>query len=221
MKMKLIEKLEAPRRKYVKEEFALIIMFLLIITLFFSRPEVIGYASTNVHNQNLDLLIEQSQMYHLRSVYPTPVHLTSMQLSGEIIGDGTVSVYLDNEKGSRVLVFNNQKREGSQINRITGTVAAGEGSAGGVSGLSVTADSMPMKHQEPALKLTEGKLVFEYEKVGGGSQTFNGRFSNDCIESCLLQSDQFNQESFQLIFLIEPGTKLRVTGLSYTTLDEV
>jgi len=203
--MKLTDKFESPRRKYVKEEFALIIMFLLIITLFFSRPEVIGYASTNVHNQNLNLLIEQSQMYHLRSVYPTPVHLTSMQLSGEIIGDGTVSVYLDNEKGSRVLVFNNQKREGSEINRITGTVAAGEGSvfgAGGVSGLSVTADTMPMKHQEPALKLTEGKLVFEYEKVGGGSQTFNGRFSNACIESCLLQSAQFNQESFQLIFLL-------------------
>ncbi len=224
--MKLLEKLETPRRKYVKEEFALIIMFLLIIALFFSRPEVIGYASTNIHNQNINLFIDNSQVFYLQSIFPTPVHLTSLMISGEISGTGTASIYLDNEDGYRVLVFNNQKRAGSKINQITGTGFAGSGAIPGssetlISGLSVTADALPMKDEEPALELIEGNTIPGFDALPAGKVPVEGLFNSACIESCLLQGDFFNKQRFKLVFYIEPGTTLRVTELTYTTLEEV
>jgi len=222
MKMEWLEALDRPRRKYCKEEFALIIMFLLMLTLFFSRPEVIGYASTNIHNQGLELLIDSSQAFYLKSVYPTPVHVTSVLISGEITGEGTVSVYLDNENGNRALIFNNQKREGSRINRITGTSFIGEGSGfSHLSGLSVTGDTLPMRDEQPALELLEGNTIPGFDELPEGRITVQGKFTNSCVETCLLQGGLFNQERFKLVFMVEPGTQFKVTELTYTTLEEI
>ena len=68
--MSFIEKIAETRRKYIKVEFALLIFALMLVSVFLSRPEVIGYASTNIHNQPLHLIIAESKSYYLEPTVP-------------------------------------------------------------------------------------------------------------------------------------------------------
>ena len=90
---RIIEKADKARVRFVQAEFAVLMICLVLLALVFSRPEIIGYASTNIHSQDLNLVVEQSQRFYLRSLGPASVHLTSLTVSGETIGDGTAAVY--------------------------------------------------------------------------------------------------------------------------------
>jgi len=217
--MKWLHKLDSLRRRYCKEEFAIIIMLLLMFTLIFPKPKVIGYASTNIHTHNTDLLLDSSKEFYMESIYQNPVHLTSLRISGEVIGSGTVNVNLDDGQGGRVLVFTNQKRTDSQINKITGGSFFESGSLNsgmGLSGLSVTGDALPLKTEEPVLELTESHSLQGFSKLEKNNVAHSGKFSNVCFESCILP-EGFIQKMFKLDFYIEPGTRLKVTELVYTT----
>lgn len=219
--MGVLNKIEQTRRRFVKEEFALLILLLIMVSLFFSRPEVIGYASTNIHSQPLSLVINQSKSYYLESY--VPVHLTSMAISGKIEGKGTASVYLDNERGSRLLVFKNIKKASSKINQITGSAPSNSVvlpfSGTGVSGLSVTGSALPAKQSPPTLMIFEGNLIPDIEPLPSGYLAISGVFNHACVESCILQASEFTGDRFKLDFFIEPGTTLEVNELIYTTYE--
>lgn len=215
---KTIHKLDQARIRFVKAEFAVLMICLVLLALVFSRPEIIGYASTNVHSQNLNLMIEDSQRFYLRSINQQPVHLTSLTISGEVIGEGTAAIYLENQEGLRHLIYKNLKRKDSTHNRITGTSIAGSGI---FSGGSVTGDTVPLSEEEPILDLVEGSLLSGFEPLPQEYKTVPGKFNHVCVESCLLQAKTFVGPRFMLDFYVEPGTRLIITDIVYTTLEEI
>ncbi|MBD3303868.1 hypothetical protein GF343_01885 [Candidatus Woesearchaeota archaeon] len=209
---KAIEKADKARIRFVKAEFAVLMICLVLLALVFSRPEIVGYASTSVHSQDLNLFVEQSQRFYLRSLISEPVHLTSLTLSGEVIGEGTVSIYLDNERGMRNLVYKNVKRKDSTHNRITGTSVLGGG---------VTGNSIQQHEENPVLDLLEGPVLQGYEFLNPAYRTVSGEFHHACVESCLLQARTFEGRRFAIDFFIEPGTILKIKEIVYTTLEDI
>lgn len=213
---RILHKIDNARLRWVKAEFALLMFFLIMLAVVFSKPEIIGYASTNIHNQDLNLVLDNSQSFYLRAI-GQPVHLTSLTISGEVIGSGTASVYLDNEEGIKYTVFKNMKRKDSTNNRITGTNIA----QSGLSGLSVTANAIPPKEELPVLDLLEGNTIPGFEPVRPGYKTIEGQFNHACVDSCLLHGDDFVGQRFRLDFFVEPGTRLVIKDMVYTTLEEI
>ncbi|MEM4263471.1 MAG: hypothetical protein QW666_01065 [Candidatus Woesearchaeota archaeon] len=216
--MSWIEKIAETRRKYIKIEFALLISLLLLISLFISRPEIIGYASTNIHSQPLHLIITESKSYYLYSDFP--VRLTSISLSGKITGKGTVTTYLNNERGTSNLVFTNIKKASSRINQITGSIPTIGGFyqfTRGVSGLSVTGDALPAKQSPPTLKIIEAGTLYGFEALPPGYLTISGLFNYACVDSCILSEKSFTGTRFRLDFYVQPGTELEIDELIYTT----
>lgn len=215
----MIEKLNELRKRFIKEEFAILILLLIAVSMFISRPEVIGYASTNIHSQPLKLSIDRSQNYYLESY--TPVHLNSLSISGKIIGKGTASIYLDNGVGKKVLVFTNMKKASARINRITGSIPSNGGvtefSTVGISGLGVTADTLPAKQSPPTLGIIKGEYINDFDVLPPKYLAIEGVFTQACVESCILSTQEFTGSRFRLEFLIEPGTRLEITELIYTT----
>jgi hypothetical protein len=209
---RIIEKADKARIRFVKVEFAVLMICLVLLALVFSRPEIVGYASTNVHSQDLNLVVEQSQRFYLRSLIPEPVHLTSLTMSGEVIGEGIVTIYLENEFGRRNLVYKNVKRKDSTHNRITGTAIIGG---------SITGNSIQAHDDNPILDLLEGPVLSGYEFLHPAYRTVSGEFHHVCVESCLLQARTFEGNRFILDFLIEPGTKLKIKEIVYTTLEDL
>ena len=210
---KIIHKIDKARIRFVKIEFALLMTILVLLALVFSKPEVIGYASTSIHSQDLNLALEQSQSFYLISNGVQPIHLTSLTISGNIIGPGTASIYLDNERGTRYLVYRNTKRLDSTHNRITGTAFT--------TGLSVTGSTLPAKEERPVLDLLEGTKLQAFEALPQGYKAIEGQFNNACIDSCLLHGDLFFGERFKLDFYTEPGTSLVIKEIVYTTLEDI
>jgi len=209
---RIVEKADQARLRFVKVEFAILMICLVLLALVFSRPEIVGYASTNVHSQDLNLVVEQSQRFYLRSLIPEPVHLTSLTISGEITGKGIVSIYLDNQQGIRNLVYKNVKRKDSTHNRITGT---------SVLGSRVTGNSIQAQEENPILDLLEGPVLQGYERLNPAYKTVSGEFHHACVESCLLQARTYEGYRFAIDFLIEPGTRLKIKEIVYTTLEDI
>ncbi len=209
---RIIEKADQARIRFVKVEFAVLMICLVLLALVFSRPEIIGYASTSIHSQDLNLVVEQSQRFYLRSLGPAPVHLTSLTISGEIIGDGTAAVYLDNERGMRNLVYKNTKRKDSTHNRITGIATGGS---------ILTGNSIQAADANPVLDLLEGPELPGYELLHPAYKTVKGEFYHICADSCLLQARTFEGNRFVSEFFVEPGTKLIIKEIVYTTLEDI
>ncbi|MBW2985950.1 hypothetical protein KY333_01135 [Candidatus Woesearchaeota archaeon] len=214
---KIFHKVDKARLRFVKVEFALLMFSLVLLALVFSRPEVIGYASTNIHSQDLNLLVDHSQGFFLRSVTQQPIHLTSLTISGEVIGKGTASVYLEDAYGIRHLVYKNMKSKDSTHNRITGVSAAGSA----MSELSVTGNSLPAKEELPVLDLLEANDLYGYVMLSKGYKAVTGKFNNACVDSCILYGNSYIGTHFKLDFFVEPGTKLNINEIVYTTLEEI
>lgn len=214
---RIIHKADKARIKFVKVEFALLMFALVLLALVFSRPEVIGYASTNIHSQDLNLVIDHSQGFFLRSVTQKPIHLTSLTISGEVIGDGTASVYLEDAYGIQHLVYKNIKPKDSTHNRITGVSVAGSP----MSGYSVTGNALPVKEEKPVLDLLEANNLYGYEMLPKEYKAIPGNFNNACIDSCILYGNSYIGTHFKLDFFVEPGTKLKISEIVYTTLEEI
>ena len=214
---KFLHKMDKARLRFVKLEFALLMFSLVLLAMVFSRPEIIGYASTNIHNQDLSLMVDHSQSFYLRSITHEPIHLTSLTISGEVVGPGTASVYLEDEYGIRHLIYKNIKSKKSTHNRITGVSVAGST----MSGSSVTGNTVPAKEEGPVLDLLEYHDLYGYEILPTGYHALQGKFNNACVDSCILYGKAFIGTHFKLDFFLEPGTKIKVSEIVYTTLEEI
>lgn len=214
---RILEKADQARIRFVKVEFAILMICLVLLALVFSRPEIVGYASTSIHNQDLDLVISQSQRFYLRSVHQFPIHLTSLTMSGEVIGEGTAAIYLSNQQGEKQLVYRNAKRKDSTHNRVTGTSTAGTK----LLGSDMTGSALPLKEEKPVLDLLEGPVLMQFESLHPSYKAVSGKFSHMCVDSCLLQEKKFTGSYFILDFYLQPGTKVKISDIVYTTLEEI
>lgn len=164
-------------------------------------PKITGYVSAEIAAQKLNLEVDKSQVFVLSANSTEPITLTSFRLSGEVIGSGLVQIFLnDGEKD--LLVYSNVKKKGDGMNKITGMVAgAGGETPKEGSWLAINPGSTA---ENPTQILAEGE------------QLASGAFDNECAETCFINFGLSSGNSYNLIFKIEPGTKLKINEVVYT-----
>jgi hypothetical protein len=97
----------------------LLVCGVLVTSLLVADSGITGFVPTDTISQNVDLVISSSQRYSLKSDSEI---LTSLLISGEVIGDGLVNVYLSNGR-SELLVYSNKQKISSSMHHITGLAA--------------------------------------------------------------------------------------------------
>lgn len=130
----------------------------LVTALLTTQSGITGFVSTDTVSQDVDLQIDSSQRYELKS----DGFISSLSLSGEVIGDGLVNVYLS-DGVDELLVYSNKKKISSAMQHITG--------------LS-TIDIEPRGRIDRIESLPEDYV------------TVSGAFESQCAQTCVLEKTQ-------------------------------
>lgn len=131
----------------------LLVCGVLVTSLLVSDSGITGFVPTDTISQNVDLTVSSSQRYSLKS--DTDL-LTSLSISGEVVGSGLVNVYLSNGD-DELLVYSNKRKISSAMQSITGLAA-----------LEI----------EP-----QGRLD-RIDSLPGEYVTINGAFESQCSQTC-------------------------------------
>lgn len=164
---------------------SLLIAVALIGTMLFSNPTITGYVPTEVESQHLALMIDESERFVLRS--NASIEFSSFSISGEVIGQGYVTVNLVSGQ-NKWLVFANKRKRGASMEQITGF---------------------------SALEVSEGKRLDRIETLPDGYQAWSGAFQTQCVETCVLNPVDFSGTQAHLEISVEPGTVLKISELQF------
>jgi hypothetical protein len=187
------------KNKLYAIEVTVVVLLILALPLLFFKPSITGFVASNTFAQPIDIALSESQMIMLKS--SAQIKLSSFLVSGEIIGDGAVAVYLSNSAGKDVLVYTNTIMDERRSNLITGFSI-------GAAHAQEAPDEVIVLDIEPGQKLPwDGSL---------GSAANSDPFTNVCIDSCFLNSDEFAGTEFGLKAYVEPGTTLMITEIFFT-----
>ena len=183
-----------------------VVLLLISIASFFPNPGITGYVSVETKKQKIDLTIANSQSYILTTNSEKPFYLTSLKISGEVIGDGIANVYINNNIGEKALIYSNLVKKNKGLDSITGMGKI----TGGVIGVNSAdeGDSLVIEH----LENIEGE-------VGGVSEDevlTSGVFENKCADSCFIEMLLNKETAYQLLFYVHEGTILKVSEIEYT-----
>lgn len=165
-------------------ELTIIVTSILLMALYFSDTTVTGFASTQVFFKKLDVSISQSQSFLIDGLK----RLSSLTLTGEIVGSGVVMIVLDNGAGGRKVVYSNVGQE----RQFVSTKEVG---------------------YESTVSLVLQYALAGYPEWKGVK--LEGLFES-CMEACVIDSS-WNQQDFTLNVYVEPGTKVILRKITYTT----
>lgn len=196
-----------PQSKFHKYEIigALVLLLVAVIS-FFPNPGITGFVSVDTKTQKVNLTIMNSQSYILSTNMQQPFYLTSLKISGQVIGKGKANVFLENGKGQKVLVYSNQvkKEKGLSVitgmDKITGKVI---GSNSESEGDYLVIDFLENNENLPGGIQKDEELVF-------------GEFNERCEESCFIEMLLNQGVSYQFLFNIEEGTILYIDKIIYS-----
>lgn len=192
----LLDELKNIHRRFSRFEFVIVVVFILLVLLIPDNPAIIGFSDVSVHKQSVNLAIDNSMSFILET--KNPVTITSLSVSGEVLGPGSASVYLIDKDGNRHKVFSNGQKGMSLITGFYGEE-------------SKLANTVEIK--EPILEIKKGSLIDIVEPV---KNAVPGEFISACSDTCSLKSDS---NSFELVAYVEPGTILIINEIDYTTVD--
>ncbi|MBW2980811.1 hypothetical protein KY360_05335 [Candidatus Woesearchaeota archaeon] len=171
----------------------------------FSNPNITGYVSIDFIMQDLDITLTQSQVFTMGATNPQPFTLTSFKLSGEVIGDGRVEIYLENRQGQQLLIYRNIKSKDRGISAITGLAVEGGEPTG--------------KAEEGTyFVITPGQVIQNpgLMELSGKEETISGPFSDECVDTCFIRMELSSSTTYGLVFKVEPGTTLKIDRIFYT-----
>lgn len=172
---------------------------------FFPNPGITGHVSVEAGYQPLNMQITQSQKYLVTTDYEDPLMITSLRLSGEVIGDGKAEVIIDNGIGQRLTIYTNEedRQDGGLItgmgkNQITG-LAVGE------------------KPKEKALLnlVDMGTMDFIAAEPREGKTLTKGKFANMCADTCLVEMELSKESNYVLEIRVSEGTILKLDNMIY------
>jgi hypothetical protein len=190
------------KRNLFRTEVILIVALIIVIPLALFKPSITGFVASDLFRQNLNFTVDKSQALDITSVSGQQVYISSLSLSGEVIGPGSVAIYLSNDAGEKVLVYTNVGQAKARNNIITGAAIGAETEVEAAEGDSILLDY--------------GKELTWPGDIGTGSP---GEFVNTCVQSCYLDPNKFMSKDFELQVFVEPGTKVKITEIFYTITD--
>lgn len=194
------------KRIHQIEIMVAVILLLISIASFFPKPGITGYVSVETKKQKIDLTIANSQSYIMTTNSQEPFYLTSIKLSGEVVGEGIAKVYISSSQGQKILIYSNVVKKEGGMNTVTGM--------GKITGNAVRDDSK-----------TEGDyLVIEHlENIEGGlgaiskdESLISGSFKDECMDSCFIEMLLNKDMAYQLLLYVEEGTILKINEIGYT-----
>ena len=203
---------ESTKKKIHSIEIMVAVVLLLVSILsFFPNSGITGFVSLETKTQEINLTIANSQSYILTTGRKEPFYMTSLKLSGEVIGEGIVKAYMDNGQGERILIYSNVVKKGKGAVAITGMH--------GISGNAVSVDS----EIEGSETEEEDYLLIDYlenieEELGEiaeDEKTVSGKFKYQCIDSCFIDMMLSEDLGYQLLFYVEEGTILKINEIVY------
>jgi hypothetical protein len=186
-----------------KVELALVIVLVIAVPLIMIKPSLTGFVSSDVQRQAIDLALGESKVIHMHTESMQPFALDYLSVSGDIIGDGDVAVYLRNSQGDSLMVYSNIGKP-AKPNLITG-FAVSNGAAAEPTASDQINETMVLDTGESIA--WPGDLGFS---TGGGS------FGRTCLETCFLDPESWRGNNWDILAYVEPGTNLKITEISYT-----
>ena len=171
----------------IKAEIIVAILIMTAISVSFWNLSPTGFVPADVERSPLGIVIEKSQIYKMR--FNESTSLQSFAVSGEVTGNGTAYLFLDNRDGQRLMVYSNVRAPQDL------------GGAAWITGL-VTAEVEPDQLIDAHIPLEEIEEIVM------------GPFINECIETCVTPLD-FSRDVYDLVFLVEPGVRLEIDEIIY------
>ncbi|MBW2984966.1 hypothetical protein KY361_07640 [Candidatus Woesearchaeota archaeon] len=196
--------MEKIKDKLTKIKIAVVITAVLVLSVYiFKNPNITGYVSTDFVMQNLNLTITQSQSFTLTSTSPEPFTLTAFKLTGEVIGDGRVEIYLDNRQGQQLLIYRNLKTKDKGIGAITGFSVEGE---------------VEEAKKAAYFVISPGEIIQnpELQELSEKKETVSGTFENQCSDTCFIRMELSSSTVYDIVFKVESGTSLKINNIFYT-----
>jgi len=198
------------------------ITFFLFVTLFllFDDPVWTGHVSADFVEKDTQVLIIQDQDYRITSVNNTPLYLTSLMVSGKVIGRGEVVIYLATGEGKRHIVWRNTK-DTENVRRINAYMPVRpEIQLTAKNEVEIHPDLYPDELQA-YLELLAAEINETGERDVLINYIINSEdgiiFQNACKETCILNPTRAS--SYTLEFEVEPGTIAYVSKIVYQALD--
>ena len=211
--------------------FLVLFVSAMLTFLIFSKPSVTGYVSAVYSMKDLGAVVVKDRDFILNSNDSMPLRLDGVFLSGRIIGEGAVSIYLENVNIT-YLVYSNKEKKSPPL-AITGFAVKDE-SKKGATNLEfypeLEQDILPdiekneddgayTKEFQSFLELLEGQAYEDKERndklIEFIRNSPNGiEFKNQCIETCMLSG--LESESYNLKVYVEPGTVLLLEEIVYS-----
>lgn len=200
---------ETKKRLHQFEIIGAVVLLLVSVISLFPDTGITGYVSVDVRKQPVDIAVANSQSYLLTTTSEEGFELTSFKISGELIGEGKASVYLDNGQGQKILVFTNIIDSRKGLGSVTGMKE--------ISGLVTGPDTE-----------AQGDLILEYlENIDGSfrdlkdqEELFSGKFEEKCVDSCFINMPLNSDLSYLLLFYVEEGAILNINEVVYTAKQE-
>jgi len=179
-------------------ELAFIVILLIALPLVLFRSSITGFVSSDTRAQVLNITFNESQTLNLISSSDEPIYINFFSMSGDVIGDGDVVVYLANKNTSALsLVYTNiGQKKGAPL--ITGMAVAQGGN-----------------NLKPGTLLIEPGQKLDWPG-SSGQNSASGSFTAVCMDSCYLDAGNFTSKNFELGVFVEPGTIFKLQEIYYT-----
>ncbi len=168
-----------------------IVLGVIMVTLFLGKPSITGFVPTETVSQKLDIHVTESQRFVL-TASSGALKLSSFALTGTVAGNGLVNVYLS-DGSNKWLAFSNKKKQGTSLEQITGLVS---------------------------LEIEPGERLDSIESLPDDYITEDGAFNKACAETCMLDESMFNKAQLFLDVIIEPGTTVHISELTFSSTVE-
>lgn len=172
-------------------ELGIVCLLILVFSLVAANnPSITGHVTSEIHIQKLDFEVTESTLIGVESISNKPLKLTSLMVSGKVIGEGLAEIYLTSGKEKK-LVYTNLQKKKKGLSAITGQAAG-------------------------AVRVYEKAELRGNVVSPEGYQTIEETFGNACVETCFLEGNK--QTFYDLEVWVQPGTKMLISELKYSVI---
>ncbi len=159
-----------------------------------------GFVSVETISQDLNLEFSQSQVFDFL-ISEESFRFTSLRLNGFIEGEGPVKIYLENDKGEKLLVYTNVKKKSEFGDLLTG-LATDEGQNTEVSQSFILVQDQVLS----SLNL----------EINENQELVDGAFYNECHETCFIDPLFAQTSKYKLVFYLGENVRLNINKIVFT-----
>jgi len=163
------------------EIMAAVLLLLVSVVSFFPNTGITGFVSIESKKQEIDLSIANSQSYILTTNSIQPIYLTSLKLSGNVVGDGIAKAYITTEN-QKILIYSNIIRKDQGLDTITGM----KGITGGVVGVDSETEGSETEKDYLIIEHLEN-IEEDLGTIADDEMLTSGTFQDICIDSCFIE----------------------------------